>query len=114
MTYQTKPHAPAVEIRRSAAPADRKAKQRITGCRWIHGDVDQPDWFYCQRPRLARRSYCPEHLARSVSLDGDPHYVAEGAECDLYLRELPPPNDELDDQPTTELGEAPGGELEHE
>ena len=67
------------------------------GCRWIDGDVGQPGWRYCQKPRLANRSYCPAHHARSINPQGDNRYTDEAAECDLYLRDLPPPNDDRDD-----------------
>jgi hypothetical protein len=35
----------------------------------------------------------PAH-ARSINLLGDNRYTAEAAECDLYLQDLPPPEDE--------------------
>ena len=70
--------------------------QQIMGCRWIDGDVGQPGWRYCQKPRLGSRSYCAAHHVRSINPQGDNHYPAEAAECDLYLRDLPPPNDAPD------------------
>ena len=84
------PHGPDSEI-----PVQRNRQaQRIMGCRRIDGDLDRPDWRYCQKPRLAKRSYCSEHHARSINLLGDNRYTAEAAECDLYLQDLPPPEDE--------------------
>ena len=88
----------AAEFRQTAPGPKAGARQQIRGCRWIHGDVGQPDWRYCQRPRLAHRSYCAEHHARSINPDDDSLYAAEVAECDLYMRDLPPPNDELEDE----------------
>ena len=41
------------------------------------------------------RSYCAEHHARSINPTGDGRYAAEEAECEIYLRDLPPPNDEM-------------------
>lgn len=74
------------------------AEQRITGCRWIDGDVQTPMWRYCQRPRLPGRSYCGEHHLRSINPDGDRHFTAEQAECEHYLNDLPPPDDELHEE----------------
>ena len=88
---------PDSENRPDANKAGRTAAQRITGCRWIDGDVWTPDWRYCQGRRLPGRSYCGEHHARSINPDADPQFTAEQAECEHYLRDLPPPETELDD-----------------
>ena len=86
---------PAVESTQAAGPSEPGKKQQAFGCRWIHGDVGQPGWCYCQRPRMPDRSYCAEHHARSINPTGDGRYAAEEAECEIYLRDLPPPNDEM-------------------
>ncbi|MDA1098008.1 MAG: hypothetical protein O2967_03405 [Proteobacteria bacterium] len=78
--------------------AGRTAAQLITGCRWIDGDVQTPDWRYCQLPRLRGRSYCGTHHARSINPDGDPQFMAEQAECDHYMRDLLPAYGEFDDE----------------
>jgi hypothetical protein len=99
-TYPT----PRPESIPGAGTAARPAAQRITGCRWIEGDVRNPDWRYCQARRLPGRSYCPAHHARSINPDGDPQFMAEQTECDPYLRDLPPPDMELADDLDDELG----------
>ncbi len=76
----------------------RTAEQQITGCRWIDGDVQTPLWRYCQRPRLPGRSYCGEHHLRSINPDGDRQFTAEQAECEHYLNDLLPPDDQLVDE----------------
>lgn len=88
-----------------ADTATRTAAQQITGCRWIDGDVQSPEWRYCQRPRLEGRSYCAAHHARSINPDGDPQFTVEQAEIDHYLCDLPPVDDdeEMDDlEPETD------------
>jgi hypothetical protein len=72
----------------------RKPEQEITGCRWIHGDVGDAFWRYCQGPRLPGRSYCAKHHARSINPDGDAQFQAEQADCERYLSDLPPNDDE--------------------
>jgi hypothetical protein len=34
-------------------------------CRWIDGDVRDPDWRYCDRQALTGRAWCAEHNARA-------------------------------------------------
>lgn len=34
------------------------------GCRWIHGDVGERGFRWCDRPRLKGTAYCAEHGAR--------------------------------------------------
>jgi len=92
----TDPTAP-VDDRPGVCNPARPAAQQITGCRWIDGDVQTPAWRYCQAPRLPGRSYCEAHHIRSINPEGDRQFTAELAECDLYLCDLPPPEDELGD-----------------
>lgn len=33
------------------------------GCKWPIGDVGQPDFHFCDEPRLDGKSYCPSHDA---------------------------------------------------
>jgi hypothetical protein len=33
-------------------------------CRWIDGDVREPDWQYCDQQALTGRSWCAEHSRR--------------------------------------------------
>jgi hypothetical protein len=96
--FITTPAAVTSHSESRAGKTARTAEQQITGCRWIDGDVQTPLWRYCQRPRLPGRSYCGEHHLRSINPDGDRQFMAEQAECEHYLHDLPPPDDQLDDE----------------
>ncbi|MBC8240153.1 MAG: hypothetical protein ISR50_11770 [Alphaproteobacteria bacterium] len=87
-----------LDERPGAGKSARPAAQQIAGCRWIDGDVQTPAWRYCQAPRLPGRSYCAAHHVRSINPDADRQFTAELAECELYLGDLPPPEDALDDE----------------
>jgi hypothetical protein len=101
------PDGPANEI----PVRQNRQSQQIMGCRWIEGDLDQPNRRYCQKSRLVNRSYCPEHHARSINPHGDHRYTAEAAECDLYLQDPPPPEDGLEDGPNDGPDDGTSGEF---
>lgn len=42
---------------------DGTGEQEPHGCLFIHGDVKEGGWRYCQAPRRAGSSYCEEHHA---------------------------------------------------
>ncbi|HYH37918.1 MAG TPA: GcrA family cell cycle regulator [Azospirillum sp.] len=46
----------------------RREEERSTkeprGCRWIHGDLGDDGWTYCQAPRRPGSSYCENHHRR--------------------------------------------------
>ncbi len=84
-------HHPTPKIIETTQDSD---KQTIKGCRWIIGSLDDPNWSYCQRPRLPRRSYCAEHHDRSIDPDGDPLFADEGAELALQIPDPPLADDD--------------------
>jgi hypothetical protein len=54
---------------------DRTPQAAVAGasprtCRWIDGDVREPDWRYCGQPTVAGRSWCAEHNARAYRRGG--------------------------------------------
>lgn len=44
--------------------AGARDPQEPIGCRWIHGDTQEPDWRYCEAPRVLGKSWCTTHLKR--------------------------------------------------
>lgn len=71
------PPIPALDLFNAAIPEDQKRRlwdgdylsdpdKLFSGCRWIVGDTQSADWFYCGGTQKEGSSYCPVHHQHGV------------------------------------------------